>query len=379
MDLFDRRLIIQSGKGGTGKTTISAALAVAAAERGKRVLLVELDTRDRFAALFGAPEDPVGYKVQQLRERIFAINLDPHLVAVDFFKQHLKIKLIWRQIVESRIWQYFFEAAPGLKELICMGKIWRLLSEKHFFSGRPNWDCVILDAPATGHGFSLLNVPQAASDILFGPMKKNAEKIRDLIRDPRLTVLNIVSLPEEMPVNEARDFYRQTVDLLKVPLGVLFMNAVYPPLFTEPERAAFEDGLAGGGDQDPVAARVKATLGGAAAVAALARCARSRGARAALGARYSEKARESIPLPLIPIPFVFDADFDVGTLEAVARELERAFARPPGPAPKRTAASGERRAFPQPGARQGGSGGAANDRAGAAPPEDENERPGVAS
>ena len=183
-DLFSRRLIIQCGKGGTGKTTLSAALAVHAASLGKRVLLVEVDTHDRFAPLFGLKE-PVGYEVREVRGGVFALNLDPQLVIVDFFKTHVKFKAFYKQIIDSKIFQYFYEAAPGVKEIICMGKVWRLLGERHAFSGKPVWDVIILDAPATGHGISLLNIAQSAYETLFGPMKKHAEKIRDMLRDPK--------------------------------------------------------------------------------------------------------------------------------------------------------------------------------------------------
>jgi anion-transporting ArsA/GET3 family ATPase len=321
--IFSRRLIIQSGKGGTGKTTISAALALAAANHGKRVLLVEVDTRDRFAALFGLKE-PVGYEAKKLRDGVWGLNLDPELVVIDFFKTHVKFKTLYKQITESNLFKYFYEAAPGLKELICMGKVWRLVGERRALSSQPQWDCVILDAPATGHGISLLHIAQAATDLLFGPMKKNAEKIRDMLVDPRLTVLNLVAIPEEMPVNEAIDFHRLTVEQLKIPLGVVFMNAVMPPLFDEEEGTAFERATAPG----HVDAQVARLLGGEEAAVAVARSARSREDRAGLAIRYEAKIREAIPLPLVPIPFVFDADFDQGTLEAVAREVEKAFAAP---------------------------------------------------
>ncbi len=332
-DIFSRRLIIQSGKGGTGKTTISAALAVAGASRGKRVLLVEVDAHDRFAPLFGLAE-PIEYKVRKVRDGIWAINLDPELVIVDFFRTHVKIRSVWKQIVESNLFKYFYEAAPGLKELICMGKVWRLLGERRTLSAKPEWDCVILDAPATGHGISLLHIAQAATETLFGPMKKNAEKIRDMLVDPRITVLNLCAIPEEMPVNEAIQLYGVAVEQLKIPLGVVFMNAMMPPLFErDAEREAFDAAVAPGGAARGRLARV---LGGEGAVDAIARAARSREERAALAERYERKLREAVPLSLVPVPFVFDADFDVGTLEAVAAELERAFAAP-APAAKRAA------------------------------------------
>jgi anion-transporting ArsA/GET3 family ATPase len=331
--IFSRRLIIQSGKGGTGKTTLSAALAVLAANHGKRVLLVEVDTRDRFAALFGLKE-PVGYEVKKLRDGVWGLNLDPELVIIDFFKTHIKFKTLYNQITQSNLFKYFYEAAPGLKELICMGKVWRLVGERRALSGKPEWDCVILDAPATGHGVSLLHIAQAATDLLFGPMKKNAEKIRDLLIDPRLTVLNLCAIPEEMPVNEAIDLYRLTVEHLKIPLGAVFMNAMMPPLFDEEEGAAFEAAAGEGGGRADAA--LAGALGGEEAVRAVAACARSREDRAGLAIRYEAKIRESIPLPVVPVPFVFDADFDLGTLEAVARELEKHLAAPAAQ-PKRAA------------------------------------------
>jgi hypothetical protein len=253
---------------------------------------------------------------------------------VDFFKTHVKVRAVWRQIVESKIWQYFYDTAPGLKELILMGKIWRLMGEKGFFSARPTWDMLIVDAPATGHGLSLLNVPQAAYETLFGPMKKNAEKIRDMVRDARTTVLNIVTMPEEMPVNEAIELYRAARDRIQIATGVLFMNAVYPPLLADDEsRALFAL------EQPASEARpaVASALGGEAALGALLRCARSRDERAAEARRYTARIREDVSLPLVPVPFVFDADFDTGTLEAVADELAKAFGAPPHH-PKRTAA-----------------------------------------
>ncbi len=318
-DIFSRRLVIQSGKGGTGKTTISAALAVAAAARGKRVLLVEVDTNDRFAPLFGL-KAPVGYEIRDVGGGVSALNLDPHLVIIDFFRTHVKLKAVYKQVTESKIFKYFYEAAPGVKEIICMGKVWRLLGERHVFSGKPVWDLIVLDAPATGHGISLLNIAQAAYETLFGPMKKHAEKIRDMLRDPKTTVLNIVAIPEEMPVNEAADLYALATKQLQMPLGVAFMNAMMPPLYPPEEAEAFAREARG--------PRLERLVGGPRSAAALAACARSREERSQMARRYEARLREAIPLPVVPIPYVFDADFDRATLETVAREVQAAFAKP---------------------------------------------------
>ncbi|MGH7295562.1 MAG: ArsA family ATPase [Polyangiaceae bacterium] len=314
-DLFSRRLIIQSGKGGTGKTTISAALAVLAASRGKRVLLVELDTHDRFAGLFGQKE-PLGYEVRRLCDGVHGLNLDPDLVIVDFFKTHVKLKSVYQPIVESRVFQYFYHAAPGLREFISLGKVWRLLCERRPITGKLAWDCVIFDAPATGHAAQFLALGRVASDVVFGPMRKNAEKIRDMLRDPALTVLNIVTIPEEMPVNEAIDLHATVRDKLEIPLGRLFLNAMAAPLFDAGEGAAFDAAAAPGAD--PALERL---LGGRAALDALARAARAREDRAGMSIRHERRLRQAIPLPLVHVPFLSGADFNERTLMAIAEAL----------------------------------------------------------
>jgi anion-transporting ArsA/GET3 family ATPase len=309
-DLLDRRLLIQSGKGGTGKTTVSAALALLAAERGQRVLLVEVDTHDRFASLFGRAT-PIGYDATEVYPGVEAMNLDPQLVMVDFFKTHMKFKAIYGQIVDSKVFQYFYAAAPGLRELICLGKIWRLLQEKR--RGRPRWDLIVLDAPATGHGLAILNIAQAAHDTLFGPMKKHAGDIRDMLRSPETTLLNICAIPEEMPVNEATELYEKARAELEIPMGFLIMNeltrgvpGLTSPLELNPGALAALEGSLGAG--------AFRAVDGAASYHRLT-AARTDEALARAGAK--------IPLPIVPVPYLFDADFDRRTLREVAEHLER--------------------------------------------------------
>lgn len=306
-DLFSKKLIIQSGKGGTGKTTTSAAIACLLAEQGRRVLLVEVDTRDRFAPLFGRRE-PVGYEIAELRPGVHGLNLDPQLVIVDFFKMHLRVKALYRQIVDSRIFQYFYAAAPGLRELICLGKIWRLLGETK--RGRPIWDVIVLDAPATGHGLAILNIAQAAYDTLFGPMKRHALEIRDMLRDPDTTLLNLCAIPEEMPVTEAEDLFRSVKDDLEMQTGVLLMNARMPERLPNGARARLAKAT------DPELASATRAIPWADAQA-LRRAAALRGAYGDLATYYVDEARRRIPLPMIEVPFLFDADYDERTLERV--------------------------------------------------------------
>ncbi|GIW72175.1 MAG: hypothetical protein KatS3mg102_1717 [Planctomycetota bacterium] len=338
-DLLARRLLIQGGKGGSGRTTLSAALGLVAARRGRRVLLVEVDTPDRFAALFGLAA-PVGYELCPLAEGLWGLNLDPDQVVVDFFRTHVRVRAVYQQILRSRLWRTFYEAGPGLRELICLGKVWRLLGEREP-DGRPRWDTIVLDAPATGHGLAILGIADVAAQTLFGPMRSHAEAIRDLLRDPAATVLNICALPEEMPVNEAAELYAAVRERLQIPLGVCFVNGVLPA-----PAPGFCEHLAARLEQDPsLGSAAAAVLGGPAALDALRACARWRCARASLQQALLQELAARVPLPQVRVPYLLDADFDRRSLEAVAAALERGFAEAM-PAPRATAGAAAPEAAP---------------------------------
>jgi anion-transporting ArsA/GET3 family ATPase len=334
-ELLARRLIIQSGKGGTGRTTLSAALAVIAARRGKRVLLLEIDAPDRFASLFGL-ETPVGYELQPLESGIWALNLDPDEVVVDFFRTHVRVGAVYRQILRSRLWRTFYHAGPGLRELICLGKIWRLLGEEQ--AGAPRWDCVIVDAPATGHGIAILKIAEVAYDTLLGPMKAHARKIRDMLRDPAHTVINICAIPEEMPVSEAGDLFRRVRDELEIPLGVCIANAVLPALEPEGFCSALPGRLESGGALRNAVDRALAVR--SLDTEALLAASRWRCAREDMQSRLLAELARRVPLPVARVPYVLDADFDRRSLDQVADGLERSL-EALGGSPAGRARSGE--------------------------------------
>ncbi len=313
MDLFEKRLLIVTGKGGVGKSTVAAALAHLASRRGKNVLLVEMDTEDRLAALFETA--PIGDRIVPVRENISAVDLSPRTVLEDFFRSHVKVKAIYGPILDSRLFNYFFEAAPALRELVCLGKLYKLVEDRSWWSQKPKWDLVVFDAPATGHGLGLLNVPEASSHILLGGMKTSALKIRDMFRDPAITALNIVTIPEEMPVNEAVMLYQGARDDLRVPFGYLFLNSVFPERLTEGEAREIEA-------LEPAAlepaARAAFGESGAPAAAGLRAAVRFERERAALSARYRKEVRDRIDLPAIEVPYLFTDRFGFAEVERVA-------------------------------------------------------------
>jgi anion-transporting ArsA/GET3 family ATPase len=323
VNLLDKRLLVVSGKGGVGKSVIASALALLASRQGKNTLLVEMDTDDRFGDLFEAK--PPGDHIEGLRENVSALNMNPRTVMEEFFRQHVRVRAVYNQILDSRVFNYFYEAAPALKEIICLAKVYRLVTETSWWSGRPKWDIVIFDAPATGHGLGLLDVPEAASHILLGALKAHALKIRDLLRDPAITALNVVTIPEEMPVNEAVMLYRQARDQVRVPFGYLFLNAVFPEKFS-PEEAREIEALATAPERLRATARAAFGSAGEGAGPGLATAARFAIERGALSAKYRKEVRERIDLPAVEVPYLFGERFGFAELERVAAIIESTIA-----------------------------------------------------
>jgi anion-transporting ArsA/GET3 family ATPase len=322
LDLFEKRLLVVTGKGGVGKSVVAAALAHLASRQGKNVLLVEMDTEDRLGDLFETT--PIRDKIVPVRENVSGVALSPRTVMGDFFRSHVKVKAVYGPILDSRLFNYFFDAAPALRELVCMGKLWRLVEEKSWWSQKPKWDLVVFDAPATGHGLGLLGVPESASHILLGAMKASALKIRDMLRDPAITALNIVTLPEEMPVNEAVMLYRGARDELRMPFGCLFLNSVFPERFSASEARE----LAARAGDDALALGTRAAFGpdGGPAAAALLDATRFEVERGALSTRYRKEVRDRIDLPAIEIPYLHTERFGFAEVDKVASVIEASLA-----------------------------------------------------
>ena len=159
--LFSRRLVFLTGKGGVGKSVVGAAIALAARERGKRVLLVEVAAPLEAARLLGGP--PSRGRETEVLPGLFTVNLDPAAVMDEYVRHVVKLEMFTRRILESPIYRRFFAAAPGLKELMVLGKIMVLEEARARFSQKPLWDLIVVDAPATGHGLAFLKVPLVAS------------------------------------------------------------------------------------------------------------------------------------------------------------------------------------------------------------------------
>jgi anion-transporting ArsA/GET3 family ATPase len=241
--LLDRRLVVVTGKGGVGKSTVAAALATLAARRGKKVLVAEVDARERVAPMLGGrPSGPV---VHQVVPGISTVNVDPRHALEEYALMVVKVRALYQAVFENRVVRFFLRAVPSLAETLMLGKILHeARSEK---DGRPRWDLVVVDAPATGHAVQLLGVPQALLDTVpAGPLHRDAEWMQALLADPARTAVTLVSLPEEMPVTETIELDARIRDQLRLPRGPIFVNAMPDARFSLEEQARLRE-VAGSG------------------------------------------------------------------------------------------------------------------------------------
>src|SRR5512137_425229 len=232
-DLLDRRLVVVTGKGGVGKSTVSAALAVLAARRGKRVLVTEIDARERIAPMLGGrPSGPV---VRQVLPGISTVNVDPRHSLEEYALLVVKVRAIYQAVFENRVVRFFLRAVPSLAETLMLGKV--LHEARSEERGRPRWDLVVVDAPSTGHAVQLLGVPRALLDTVpGGPLRRDAEWMHTLLTSPERTAVALVSLPEEMPVTETAELDAQLGGALGLPRGPVFLNAMPDERFSPTDR-----------------------------------------------------------------------------------------------------------------------------------------------
>ncbi len=245
------RLHIVTGKGGVGKTAVSAALAVAAARAGRRVLVCETRAHDRVANLLEVP--PVGPRMREVQENLFVVDMYPEDAIHEYALLTVHFEAIYRAVFENRLVRAFLRLIPSLPELVMLGKIWYHEQERGH-AGEPRFDLIVLDAPATGHALSLLRTPGAVeAAVPAGPLREHARDMRLLLADAKRTVMHLVTTGEEMPVNEAIEL-EQAADVLGIHLGPMVINqdvaplvegvlAALAPMMHEPELAGVPSAL----------------------------------------------------------------------------------------------------------------------------------------
>jgi anion-transporting ArsA/GET3 family ATPase len=309
--LLDRRLLFFTGKGGVGKSTVTAATALLAAEQGKRVLLVEVDAKNNLTALF--EHAPVGFEPRAVHPGVFAMQMDTEASLREYLKVQARVPVFGRIGPLARAFDFVATAAPGVKEILTVGKVvWEL---RESLEGRADWDLIVVDAAATGHVISQLDAPRAIQDLVqMGPVRSQTDWMVRLLSDPALTALNVVTAPEEMPVNESIELVGKARAELDVPLGVVIVNRVLPELFTHADESVFEALRVAG------ASAVLAERAGPGTTAVL------DAARLAVSMRRSRSVhlahlREEVDLPLLLLPYLFVRDHGLRVTRMVADAL----------------------------------------------------------
>jgi anion-transporting ArsA/GET3 family ATPase len=303
-ELLDKRLVFVTGKGGVGKSTISIALGLAATRQGKRTIVCEIGGQETASRVFRRAE--IGFHEVEVAENLWAISIDPDESLREYLLLQLKVRAMRDMLVRSKIFNYLAAATPGLKELVTIGKIWELAQPHRRVKKARDYDLVIVDAPATGHGVGFLQTPRTFAGIArVGPVHSQAQELDRFITDHDTTGVAIVSLPEEMPVNESASLEEQLGSQIGVSVDRVYMNAIYPERFSKGDADELERALERA--DGPTHAAVRA---------ALSEFRRARSQRAQL-----QRLKRGVSTPVKSLPFIFKPSLDVPSLERIAGAL----------------------------------------------------------
>jgi anion-transporting ArsA/GET3 family ATPase len=210
------------GKGGVGKSTVAAALATCYAAAGYRTLAVELAAPAGLAEAFGATEQDAG-EARQVGPNLWYSWIDGETALAEYLALIVPVRRVLATVLDSRVYRYFVAAAPGLKELMTIGKLW-YEHERESDNGKV-WDRIVVDAGASGHSLQYLRMPDAAAKTFGkGLVRRESEKLRALLRDDEETAVHVVATPESMPLTEAAEIVSQLRGELDLPLGSVFVN-----------------------------------------------------------------------------------------------------------------------------------------------------------
>jgi anion-transporting ArsA/GET3 family ATPase len=302
--LLDKRLVIVTGKGGVGKTTVSVALGMRAAAEGKRTIVCEVAAQENASRMF--EHTTVGFHEVELEENLWAISIDPDESMREYVLLQLKVRAMRDMLFRSRIFNYLAAATPGLKELVTIGKIWELAQlDRKVKQGR-KYDLVIVDAPATGHGVGFLQTPRTFASIArVGPIHAQAQTLDRFITHPEHTGAAIGALPEEMPVNESATLERDLRDEVGVAVDRVYLNGLYPERFKKEECERLRE-LADGENG---------------AVRSAARAAVSEHERARCQRAQLARLRRRVETPVKTLPFLFEPELGVEAARRLSKRL----------------------------------------------------------
>ena len=298
------RVVIVAGKGGVGKTTVTATLAVAAARAGRNVLIVEVEGKSGLATAFNRPA--LGYDEQDLAPGIRGRTLTPDAALRDWLEGN-GLKRISKRLVQTGALDVIATAVPGMKDILVLGKVKGLEQSR-------DADLIIVDAPAAGHALTFLTSAQGLLDaVAVGPVRKQAADVVEMLSDPARCQVVLVTLPEETPVNEAVDTAFAIEDRVGVRLGPIVVNGCYPDLALPAASATAAAAQADGQLIDVFVSDHEASD--------LAAAAAFRAERTEIQLAQADRLAEALPLPQIRLPFLFTSEIGPAEIEQLADAL----------------------------------------------------------
>ncbi len=291
------RFDIVIGKGGVGRTTVAAAIALARSREGNPTLLATTSGQERISSMLGPPH--VGSTNTRLSPTLDAVVLEPWASIEEYTLMMLRLRSLQRLVFGNRFMKSFVTSIPGIYEWAILGKATYHVMERR--GGRPRYDRIVLDAPATGHGLALLRVPLLIrTAVSSGPVLRDADERWKLMADRSVTRIVLVTLAEEMVVTETLQLASAIEGELGLSAGLVVVNRVIPPLFDQDEEEAILARVRSGGASQ----RVRA--------AAL-RIHRSRIQRAQI-----ERLHRSLATPIQEIPLLATSRFSRKALGRLA-------------------------------------------------------------
>ena len=311
IDLLDRRLLFVTGKGGVGKSTVTAATALLAADQGRKVLLVEVDAKGNLTNLF--EHAPVGFEPQPVYPGVFAMQLNTEASLREYLKLNLRIPMVGRIGPIANVFDFVANAAPGVKEILTVGKVcWEV---RESIAGRADWDLVIVDAAATGHVLAQLDAPRTIRELVHtGPIRGQTEWMMEILSDPGVTALNVVTAPEEVPVQETIELVARAQEETTVPLGAVIVNRVLPEPFTTEDERVFAALC-----EPPASDVLRTELGDG--IDGLLDATRLAVALRRARVPHLDALRRAVDLPMLYLPYLFVRDHGVRVTRMVADAL----------------------------------------------------------